>query len=305
MNEALLQRLAKPLLILATLIWGGSFVVMKHTLDSLPVLTLLAFRFLAACVILSLLFIRRWKAMDRQTLGMGCVMGLLLFLAYTAQSYGLAGTTPGKNAFLTAVYCVIVPFLSWLLFRSRPDRYNLAAAFLCIGGIGLVSLDGAFSISRGDALTLLCGFFYAAHILSVSHFSRQRDIFLLTTIQFGASGLLALAAAVVLGVPVAPPPPQAWQGLAYLTLAATCGALLFQNVGQTYTTPAAASVLLSLEAPFGVLFSVLLYGERPTVKMLLGFALIFAAVVCSETRFEFLKKGRNAEADTAPDASQP
>ena len=78
--------------------------------------------------------------------------------------------------------------------------------------------------------------------------------------------------------------------LAYLVIFASCGALLFQNIGQKYTVPSTAAVLLSLEAPFGVFFSILFANERPTPLMFVGFALIFLAVVCSETKFSFLRK---------------
>ena len=77
----------------------------------------------------------------------------------------------------------------------------------------------------------------------------------------------------------------------------SCCALLFQNIGQKYTPPAKAAVLLVLEAPFGVLFSVALAGERPTALAFLGFGMIFLAVVCSETKFAFL---RRAKAGNAP-----
>ena len=78
--------------------------------------------------------------------------------------------------------------------------------------------------------------------------------------------------------------------MVYLVVFSSCGALLFQNIGQKYTAPATAAVLLSLEAPFGVLCSILVGEENLNAVMVLGFALIFLAVVCSETKFEFLRK---------------
>lgn len=292
MNDATIKKLAKLFLLLATLIWGTSFVVMKNTLGSMPVFCLLAFRFLLAAAILALVFIKRWKRVDRSYFFCGGVMGLLLLCAYVTQTFGLAGTTPGKNAFLTAVYCVIVPFLYWIVGRQRPDRYNILAALLCIGGIGLVSLDAGLTMTRGDALTLAGGFFFAAHMVSVASFSRERDVFLLTVVQFAAAGLAALVCALLFESVPAGLRGSAVASLLYLTFAATCGALLFQNIGQKYTEPAAASVLLSLEAPFGVLFSFFFYAERPTGRMILGFILIFIAVLCSETKLSFLKNLR-------------
>ena len=137
-ESSVLARFASPLLILATIIWGSSFVVMKSSVDVLPTFWLLAIRFSFAALVLAVVFIRRWKVLDKQYLIGGTVMGFCLFLAYTFQTFGLEQTTSGKNAFFTAVYCVIVPFLYWFIAKRRPDRFNLIAAFLCIGGIALV-----------------------------------------------------------------------------------------------------------------------------------------------------------------------
>ena len=118
-----LARFASPLLILATIIWGSSFVVMKSSVDVLPTFWLLAIRFSFAALVLAVVFIRRWKVLDKQYLIGGTVMGFCLFLAYTFQTFGLEQTTSGKNAFFTAVYCVIVPFL--LLRRPHRGRVQV------------------------------------------------------------------------------------------------------------------------------------------------------------------------------------
>lgn len=293
----LLAKLASPLIILATIIWGSSFVVMKSSVDVLPTFWLLAIRFSLAALALSLAFWKRWRLLDRQYLLGGAVMGFFLFVAYAFQTFGLARTTPGKNAFFTAVYCVIVPFLNWAVARKRPDRFNVAAAVLCIAGIGLVSVTGenASAFNLGDVLTLVGGFFFAAHIIAVDKFAQGRDIFLLTALQFAFFGLFSWLAVLftrpALNVGVFNG--ELIFGLAYLVIFASCGGLLFQNIGQKYTAPATAAVLLALEAPFGVLFSVLFANEGLTALMLLGFALIFISVVVSETKLSFLRKKRS------------
>ena len=293
-ENSVLARFASPLIVLATIIWGSSFVVMKSSVDVLPTFWLLAIRFSFAALVLGVVFFRRWKVCDRQYLIGGTVMGFCLFVAYAFQTFGLERTTPGKNAFLTAVYCVVVPFLYWLVARRRPDKFNVIAAVLCIAGIGLVSLTGddAAAFNLGDVLTLVGGFFFAAHIVAVSKYAEGRDIFILTTLQFASFAVFSWIGVLVTGAPVAPEVfnGELMFGLAYLVIFASCGALLFQNIGQKYTAPATAAVLLSLEAPFGVVFSILFANERPTDLMYLGFALIFVAVVCSETKFSFLRK---------------
>lgn len=297
MNENVLKKLAKPLLVAATLIWGSTFFIMKDTLDTVDLQFLLAVRFSFAALILAAVFWRHWKDIDRSYWWRGAVMGLFLYTAYTVQNYGLMDTTPGKNAFFTAVYCVIVPFLYWIVDRQRPDRFNVLAAVLCVAGIGFVSWDGGLAMTWGDVLTLISGMMYACHIVATAKFSRGRDIFILTVIQFTTTAVCCwVGTAFTRGLPVDGLPFQAWMVLLYLTVAATTLALLFQNIGQKYTDPSSAAVLMSLEAPFGVAFSVIFTEESPTPFMYFGFFLIFVAVVCSETKFSFLRGKKTAAA---------
>ena len=304
MKDSVMKKLAQPMIVLATVIWGSTFFILKDTLDNVSVPFMLAFRFSIAAVLLALVFWKRWKGIDKRYFISGGIMGTLLCLAYMIQNYGLMETTPGKNAFFTAVYCVLVPFLAWGFQRKRPDRFNVLAAVICLAGIGLVSWDGGFYIGRGEGLTLLSGLMYGLHIVAVSHFSEKQDIFILTVLQFAMTAILSwLTAFAVGGIPAAGLPVRAWVVLLYLAIAATSLALLFQNVGQKYTSPSSAAVLLALEAPFGVLFSMLFYQERPTATMLLGFALIFVAILCSETKFSFLCR-KKAVKETAKISSK-
>ena len=275
-ETSILARFASPLIVLATIIWGSSFVVMKNSVDVLPTFWLLAIRFTFAALVLAVVFIKRWKVLDRQYLIGGTVMGFCLFVAYAFQTFG--------------------PFLYWAIAGRRPDKFNILAAFLCIAGIALVSVTGsnASAFNMGDVLTLIGGFFFAAHIVAVAKYSEGRDIFILTTLQFASFALFSWIGVLVTRPALTPGvfDQSLIFGLAYLVIFASCGALLFQNIGQKYTPAATAAVLLSLEAPFGVFFSILFAGERPTPLMFVGFALIFLAVVCSETKFSFLRKKR-------------
>ena len=292
MSPKTMKLLAKPMLFAAALIWGTSFFIMKNALDVMPVFFLLAIRFTAGAVLLALIAWKRWKHLTPDYLWRGAVIGGFLFLAYSIQTFGLALTTPSKNAFLTAVYCVIVPFLTWAVVKVRPDGYNIAAALLCVTGVGLVSLSGELTIQAGDLLTLCCALFYAAHIVAVAKVSPGKDVTLLTVFQFAFAGLYAwIGGGLTETFPAAAlTSPEVMLPLAYLCVMATTVALLFQNVGMVWSDPASGAVILSLESVFGVLFSVLFYGDPVTAQLLAGFALIFVAVVCSETKFSFLRK---------------
>ena len=273
------------IIIVATVIWGSSFVIVKDVTGSITPAWILALRFSAASAIMAVALLGRRRVYFEKThVAYGLLFGIAMFLAYYLQTVGITDTTPGKNAFLTGTYCVIVPFLAWAVTRKRPNRYNIVAALLCIAGIGFISLDGNLSIRFGDAMTLACAFFYAVHIVLVSMFSKGRDIFVLTMWQFVGVAVCSLVVGLV-GEPLpawADLPAECWASLAYLAVACTALALLFQNIGQAHLPPATASLLLSLEAVFGVAFSVALGTEELSVRIVVGFALVFAAILVSE-----------------------
>lgn len=279
----------KIAIVVATMIWGLSFVVMKDTVEVLPPAWLLGVRFTSAGLILLVILWRRVrKAFSVKVLVMGALLGLFDFLAFLAQTVGLQHTTPGINAFLTALYCVIVPFAWWLIAHRKPSVFNLVAAVLAVAGVWFVSVNGQgtmLTMGFGEAMTLLCAVLFAIHIVFVSKFSLVADVLALTVLQFITEGLLGLATgAFTEQLPAASVllTPQIIGGMVFLVLFASIVAFGIQNVALAHVPPAQASLLLSLESVFGVLFSVLLYGEQVGLRLLLGFALIFAAVLVSE-----------------------
>lgn len=287
-----MKLLAKPMLFAAAFFWGASFMLMKGALDSVPTGHLIAVRFTVGAPLAALFGGRRWRAFAPDYLWRGGLAGLLLFGVYWAQTVGLETTTPSNNAFLSAVYCVIVPFMTWLLFRERPDRYNVAAALLCIVGVGLVSLTDALTISAGDGFTLLSAAFCAANIIAVARLGRGRDVTLFTAVQLAAVALCAWALALTTEDFdfSALARPELLGPMLYLCVIATPVCMALMNVGLVWSEPAPASVILSLEAVFGVILAVIFYGDPLTPRLLTGFALIFVGVLCSETKFSFLRK---------------
>lgn len=281
---------AKLALLLATIIWGTSFVIIKDTLDIVNPHYLMALRFSVAFVLLSIVFWKKMKTITLEMIYQGSIVGVFLFMAYLWQTLGIMDTTPGKNAFLTAIYCVIVPFLAWGIHGPKPDRFNILAAVMCVIGIGLISLNGDLSIRKGDFYTLIGGFFFACHMIAISVFVKQKDPIVMTIIQFGSASVCFWAISLTTeGMPTLLSL-NALFPVIYLCLFCTAGALLLQNFGQKYTAPSSAALLLSLESVFGTLFSVMLGREVPTLMMIFGFTTIFMAIVVSETKLKFFKK---------------
>ena len=276
--------LADSLLLLTALIWGCAFAVVKNALDSFPPGAIIAMRYLIAAAITGILFRRHLKELTRGDVARGALVGLLLFGAYIVQTTGLQYTTAGKNAFLTTVYVLLVPFGCALLFHQNLQKSNLIAAVMMLVGIGLLSLDGqGGGLNPGDILTLICGFLFAGHIIAVEQCQKKTNTYALIVLQFAFCALYAGLYNRIFerGMPLAFTPGSIG-GLLYIAVFSTTIGMSLQNIGQSMAPASHAVILLSLESVFGVLFSCLLLGEKVTLQMGIGFAIIFAALLVSE-----------------------
>lgn len=288
--------ISKIALFVTAIIWGSTFVVVKGATDTMPSNFIMAVRFTVGSIVLGIIFRKKFKLIDRGYIIGGLVMGGSLWISFIVQVVGLAlDTTPGKSAFLTAIYCVVVPFLYWIVFRDRPDKFNFIAAFICIIGIGMVSLNEKLIISVGDILTLIGGILSAVNIVAIAYYCKDRDEYLLTFLQIFVVAAISWIATIITGSYPTVYSRDAFLGVTYLGVFATALCLAFQSIGLKNTSASSASIILSLESVFGVFFSILIYHEQITLKLGVGFLLIFIAVIISETKLNFIfKKKDNA-----------
>lgn len=277
----------KILIVLATIIWGYAFVGMKVAIASISPNWMVGIRFLLAGIILSAIVFRTIKQnFCKEFLLYSVMLGFIEFLAFSAQTVGLKFTTPGVNAFLTAAYCVITPFFAWMLFKKRPRIRNFVAAFIALIGIWLVSVSGdsELTIGIGEILSFVCAFFFAAHIVLMSKATKKYNAIALSASEFIFEGLFGIiTGAIFESAPtLADFTPEFVGLLAFLVIFSTIICFGIQNISLSYVPPSQASLLLSLECVFGVIFSVLLYGEVVSLRMMIGFVLIFSGVIVSE-----------------------
>ncbi|MBQ7795506.1 MAG: DMT family transporter [Lachnospiraceae bacterium] len=286
-NEKGVKLLSVLGLLLTTMIWGGSFVAMKNSVDILEPTFLLAVRFTIATAALLLVFHKKLKHLNRESLKCGLILGVLLELSYLFQTYGIKYTTASKNAFITTLYVILVPFLHWGVSKRRPALKNIVAAAMAVVGLALLTLEGDLGINLGDFLTLICGFCFALHMVYIDKFTEKHDPIFLTIIQIGVVGLSNWFFVPVFDGPGAYDFQALMDldlimGLLYLAIFSTMVGFLLQNVCQKYLSANTTALLLSMESVFGALFSVILLHEVLAGKMLLGCILMFLAVVVSE-----------------------
>ncbi len=270
-------------LLLTSAIWGSAFVSQKFAVDELSTSFILAARFTIAGAITAVATIKRWHFMDKGYLLGGLVTGGAMALGTGLQTVAMTfGTMPGKSAFLTAAYCVIVPFLAWIFMKERPKKNHVLSAAVCLLGIGLISLEGSLKITFGDAITLLCSIAFAGNIVSIAYFCRGRDPMLLTMLQISVAGVFGWLSVFITGGLPEHITLVAAGNVLYLAIFSTALCLCLQSIGLKYINATVATILLSLESVFGVIFSVLLYNERITMQMTAGFAVAFGAIFLSQ-----------------------
>ena len=271
-------------LIFVTICWGISFSFVKTTVAVMPPLYLLGIRFLAGGIIIALIFWKRFIRAGRAVVIHGSLIGLLLYIAEVFQTYGCKYTTAGKNAFLTAVYVILVPILHFVFNKVAPRFRYLFAAVLGFAGIGLISLTESFTIMTGDWLTLICGIFYALQIIVIARYATDEDPIVLAIWEFIVTGILSFAAA-----PFASGPfemtmftKDSITGLIYLIIFSTIFGYGLQTVCQKYAPASPAAIIMGMEAVFGALASYVILGETMTPRMITGCAMMVLAMVIVE-----------------------
>lgn len=288
MNKKNVSILSSIGLISTAAIWGFAFVVVKDSLDSIGPLYMMAFRFTIAAIFLSLIFIKKLLVCSMKNIIQGAVTGLFLYTAYATQTIGCNYTTAGKNAFLTTIYVILIPFFTWFLYKKRPGFHVFIAAVLSITGIGLLALNPgeAKAMNLGDILTLICGVFYAVHIIFTEKFNKEGiDPGLLTVLQFIFAAIFSWLSAPIMDgqFPIeAIHSGRVILSMLYLGIFSTMVAFFLQNLCLKYVQSSLASLFLGFESVFGVLFSSLLLHESLSPRMIVGCVLIFSAVVIAE-----------------------
>ncbi|MDD4844166.1 MAG: DMT family transporter [Anaerotignum sp.] len=287
---------ATVMLIVTAAIWGSAFVFQKFAVDEVSTSFIVASRFTIAGILTIIATVKKWRRIDKGYLLGGFVSGTTMALGTGLQTVAMTfGTTPGKSAFLTAAYCVLVPFLAWVFMKESPKKNHVISAVICLVGIGLISLDSNLGIVKGDGITLLCSVAFAANIISIAYFCRGRDPMLLTMLQICVAAVWGWLSVFATGTLPQSISLAAAGNVLYLAIFSTALCLSFQSIGLKYINATVGTILLSLESAFGVIFSVLLYKEQITQKIAVGFAVVFVAVILSQLDFMKDNEGKAAK----------
>lgn len=280
-------------LIITAIIWGSGFVGSAMALETYTPYQILAGRFLIGALLLCAVFYKKLKYISKGVLLKGLVLGVFLYIAFALQTVGLQFTTPSKNAFLTAVNVVIVPFIGLALYKRKLDMFEVAGAFLAMFGVAVLSLQWSAGVNIGDFLSFCCAIAFAFHIFYTSHFVKTEDPIVLTIVQMVAATVIGFIVVLGKGEMAFSMEPGGLSSLLYLGIFSTTIAFLLQTVSQKFITETKAAIILSTESLWGMVFSVILLSEVLTLKMGIGAMLILAAIILSETKLSFMVKKRS------------
>jgi len=273
-----------------TIVWGASFPLMKIVLEYIPAFAFLSIRFMAAAIILSVVYYKSFKKLNKRALGYGVILGLFMFGGMGIQVVGLYTTSASNSGFITGLSVVMVPIVSAMMLKKKPDRSSFVGVALAFAGLFFMSggLNPNFNI--GDFLTFLCAICWTFQIIFVDKYTRIEDASLLAIFQLLFTGLAgsSLWLAVDFGKPVV------INGTVILIILITSVfgsslAYAVQASAQKHTTPTHASLIFTAEPVFAVIFAMIIPNaegltEIPTITEAVGCLLILAGTIISEFR---------------------
>lgn len=285
------KRSADMGLLLVGILWGLGFIFVKIGLnENMDVFYLLTIRFLGGFAVLFALFRKKMKKITLYDFKAGFMIATFQVFGYAFQTFGMQLTTASNNAFFTAINVVIVPYIFWFIYKERPNKSTFLASILCVMGVGIMSFDNEMNLTnlnKGDILTIISAFFFAAQVAATGYYSERVHTINLVLIQMLIGGFLFLFNLIFIsGIKeIKPLSGMALVSVIYLTVFSTAIPFLLQTYFQKWTTSTRASIILTTESLFAPLFAFLMLGEVLTLKVLIGAALILMSVIVSEIKF--------------------
>jgi drug/metabolite transporter (DMT)-like permease len=269
------RTVARVLLLVTSMVWGTTFVVVKAAIAHTPVLDFLAWRFLLAGVLLAALRPRAVLRLGGRGVAQGLALGGVLAAAYLLQTYGLRSTPAAVSGFLTGLQVVFTPLAGWLLLRHRPCARTWGAAAVAMTGLAVLSLR-AVAFGGGDALTVASAVLFAVQMVALGRWASADDAYGLATVQLLTVGLVALVGAAPGGLDL-PLSVGAWAAVAITAVGATAFAFVVQSWAQSHVSAMAAAVVYTTEPLFAALFA-WVAGEQMGWAVAAGGALVVAAM---------------------------
>lgn len=283
-------RLPELALVLITMVWGGTFLLVQYALQYSSPLFFVGFRFGAAALAIGLLSWKVLGGLTRQDVFAGMAIGLMISLGYGLQTMGLQHIPSSESGLLTGLYVPLVPLLQWLFWRRRPHAMCLLGAVCAFLGLAcFAGGDVSLSFSYGQVLTLVGALAIAVEIVLISHFAPNVDLRRVTVVQLAFASIFAFALRPLAGEHGVPD--FEWPLVALAVGLGLTSAVIqaTMNWAQRTVEPSRAAIIYAGE-PIWAAFFGRMAGERLPALALLGGGLIVLGIVVSELRPKWLRR---------------
>lgn len=269
-------------LLVVTLVWGSTFVVVQDSITTMPVFAFLAWRFAAGAAGLYAARPKAPRRLDRRAVIRGVLLGLTLAAAYAAQTIGLQDTPAAVSGFITGLSVVGTPLLSWLILRRRPGAFVWLGTLMTAGGLALITLSGV-GFGTGELLTLAGAVLFALHIVGLGEWTADHDGLALAQVQIATVAVACTVVSLIEGPAVPHGLPQ-WSSVVYTGILATAGAYFTQTWAQRHLSAAQTAVVLTMEPVFAAVFAVILGKQALHPTLIAGGALMVLAMYVVDAR---------------------
>lgn len=295
-------------LLLVTLIWGTTFVLVQNAIDFLPPFAFNGIRFFIAALLLFICLLvfekKQLKQLNIKCIGSGVVIGFWLFLGYVTQTIGLLYTTTSKAGFITGLSVVLVPLFSMFLLKQYPNKNAVFGVLTATIGLFLLTMTDVSALNIGDGFVFICAISFAMHIILTGKFSSKYPTLLLTVIQISTVAILSLGSSFIF---------EDWKksfrtdvllsqnviiALIITSVFATALAFFIQTNFQKHTSATRVALIFAMEPVFAAIAGYLWAQERLSISALFGCILIFMGMILAElpvNKIPLLRKSKSFE----------
>lgn len=284
-------------LLLMTIIWGGTFVIVKESLTDVSPILFVGVRFGIAALIVTLYCLLKGIKIESRSIKPGLFLGLLLSLGFIFQTTGLKITSATKSGFITGSLVVMVPLFQTIFEKRLPSKGAQIGTVLVFLGLLFLSSSGSSlqefvsdlgtNFNLGDWLTLICAMFFALHVVFIDIISPKYkflDLLLLqlvavSILSFVISGIFEVSGVEKLQFVITF---DSLKGILYTSLLATLVNFSLQTKYQKVVSPTKAGIIYSFEPIFAAIFAFFLLNEKITNFGFVGSALIFLGLIAAE-----------------------
>ena len=263
-------------LLATTAVWGGAFLVMKDSLVRQDVYSFLASRFILAAAFMFIYKPKSLTGLDRKFVKRAVLIGLLLCSGFIFQTFGLTQTTVSNTGFITGLYLVFTPLISWILLKREIFKVQWLAVLVATIGLYFISFNG-ISFGIGEILVLISALLFAGQIVALGECSDGENTYALTLIQILVSAVIFFALSLKDGFQL-PPDNGVWSAVFYTAFFATFLGFLIQVKAQSIMSATVAGVLLAMETPFALFFGLYFDNDPITLRIISGGTLVLVAM---------------------------